>query len=218
VLARYGAHATFFMIGSAAQRHPDLVDAIVASGHAIGCHSWDHKAFTALSHRERLAQLQACERIPVFTKHKLFRPPYGCQNLASRIDLLREGWTPVIWNITGTDWRDDPADAIVARIAEQLVPGSIVLLHDALHDVERAEYAAREPMLQAVAQLLERFRDRYRFVTVPQLMRAGRPQRALWWHEVGADYLAQLQYNTDSHYLNERSDNNDNHPTTLYRQ
>jgi len=35
--------ATFFILGSVAERHPDLVKAIAADGHEIACHSYSHK-------------------------------------------------------------------------------------------------------------------------------------------------------------------------------
>ena len=49
ILERYQARATFFMIGDAAQRHPDLVRQVAQGGHAIGNHSWDHPFFPSLS-------------------------------------------------------------------------------------------------------------------------------------------------------------------------
>jgi succinoglycan biosynthesis protein ExoA len=42
-LAEAGAHATFFVLGWVAERHPRLVRSIRAAGHEIGCHSYWHR-------------------------------------------------------------------------------------------------------------------------------------------------------------------------------
>src|SRR6185295_4909276 len=42
VLARYGVHATFFVVGREVDRLPDLTRRVVADGHALGNHTWDH--------------------------------------------------------------------------------------------------------------------------------------------------------------------------------
>jgi polysaccharide deacetylase family protein (PEP-CTERM system associated) len=40
--ARAGVHATFFTLGWIAERHPAMVRRIVASGHELASHGWDH--------------------------------------------------------------------------------------------------------------------------------------------------------------------------------
>ncbi|HYR95866.1 MAG TPA: XrtA system polysaccharide deacetylase [Candidatus Binatus sp.] len=43
VLADHRTHATFFVLGWVAERHPDLVRAIAAAGHEIGSHGYAHQ-------------------------------------------------------------------------------------------------------------------------------------------------------------------------------
>lgn len=43
LLDHAGARATFFILGWVADRHPELVRAIHAAGHEIGCHSYWHR-------------------------------------------------------------------------------------------------------------------------------------------------------------------------------
>src|SRR5262249_48744560 len=40
--ARAGVHATFFTLGWVAERHPAMVRRIVAAGHELASHGWDH--------------------------------------------------------------------------------------------------------------------------------------------------------------------------------
>jgi len=42
-LENHGVRATFFVVGWTAEKHPEIVRAIVAQGHEIGCHSYWHR-------------------------------------------------------------------------------------------------------------------------------------------------------------------------------
>jgi peptidoglycan-N-acetylglucosamine deacetylase len=41
--------ATFFLIGQNVQAHPELVRRIIADGHEVGNHTWDHPQLSKLS-------------------------------------------------------------------------------------------------------------------------------------------------------------------------
>ncbi|NEE51912.1 polysaccharide deacetylase family protein, partial [Streptomyces sp. SID8455] len=41
-LKEYGAHGVFFVTGNMAARHPELVERMVAEGHEIGLHTFNH--------------------------------------------------------------------------------------------------------------------------------------------------------------------------------
>jgi peptidoglycan/xylan/chitin deacetylase (PgdA/CDA1 family) len=190
ILERYQAHATFFMLGEAAQRYPDLVKRVAQAGHAIGNHSWDHSSFPFISRRERLEQIQACQQAIAPYGQRLFRPPYGEQNVVSRFDPLCLGYKVIGWNVQVGDWWDDDADRMADLLVRRLRPGSIIVLHDALRQhssadrrpmVTRMPYVDREPMLKALTLFLEQTADRFRFVTVPELLRHGHSHRQNWY-------------------------------------
>ena len=48
-LAERNIVGTFFIVGSMAAEHPDLVAEIAASGHEIGLHSWQHVPITSMT-------------------------------------------------------------------------------------------------------------------------------------------------------------------------
>jgi peptidoglycan/xylan/chitin deacetylase (PgdA/CDA1 family) len=193
ILERYGARGTFFVVGEAAQRHPDLLRRMFEAGHALGNHSWDHPSFPAIGSTERRRQIAACEAVIGHYSSRLFRPPYANQDLATMVDVRRMGFTTIAYDVTGTDWRDDAAEVVYGRLARGLKPGSILLLHDSLFIVEQESYRSRQSTLEAVRMLLERHSREYRFVTVPDLLRAGRPTKK-WWYQPGdASYLSSLR-------------------------
>jgi hypothetical protein len=67
-----------------------------------------------------------------------------------------------------------------SRIMSRIRNGSIILLHDSLFRYGEVRYADRIPMLNMVDVLLNELSGRFSFVTVPELMRQGRPQRKYW--------------------------------------
>src|SRR5262245_40485462 len=60
LLQRYDARATFFMVGQAAARRPDLVRVVGEADHAIGLHSWAHSSFRQQTSQERRREFGAC--------------------------------------------------------------------------------------------------------------------------------------------------------------
>ncbi len=193
LLERHGARATFFMLGESAQRYPELVRRAGEAGHALGVHGWDHPAFPLLSSAQRQDQIRRCAAALAPFGQRLFRPPYGYQTFASRLDAWRLGYEVVGWSVHGYDWLDHPAARLVELITPQLHPGGIVVLHDVLYHTLKPHYADRRPMLGAVETLLTQLADRYQFVTVPELLRSGRAQRSNWYRPPDAAWLNRLQ-------------------------
>jgi peptidoglycan/xylan/chitin deacetylase (PgdA/CDA1 family) len=185
VLERHGARGTFFMVGKSARRHPGIVARAVAAGHAVANHSWDHPSFRQIQGPYRRAQIGWCsEVLAPLGGVRLFRPPFGEQSLASRLDALRGGHRVVAWDVVAEDWRDDPADVLVRRVMRRLRRGSIVLFHDTLYTTEDERYRDRAAMLQALEILLGQLAGDFRFVTVPELLRLGRPVRWPVFHRL----------------------------------
>lgn len=180
ILAAHKAKATFFMVGQNAARHSQIVARVSMEGHAIGNHSWDHQTFPDLDSRARLKQLADCQRALGPQGLRLFRPPKGMQNLASRWDVLRAGYQVVAWNMGAEDWLDRDAGWMAERLIARLKPGSIICLHDALEGVTREGAKDRSRTLEAVDKLLQATSSQYQFVTVPELMARGRVYRANW--------------------------------------
>ena len=104
ILARHHARATFFMLGQSAIQYPDLLRRIAQAGHAIGNHSWDHASFPFITGRQRREQIRACARAIAPYGQRLFRPPYGEQSLASRLNILRMRYKVILFNCEVGDW------------------------------------------------------------------------------------------------------------------
>jgi peptidoglycan/xylan/chitin deacetylase (PgdA/CDA1 family) len=193
LLERHGARGTFFMVGKRVRRHPEIAARAAAAGHALANHSWDHPSFRRIQGAYRRAQIRWCaEALAPHGGVPLFRPPFGEQSPASRLDAARCGHRVVAWDVVAEDWRDDPAELLVRRVMRRLRRGSIVLFHDSLYATEDARYRDRAPLLQALEILLGRLAGDYRFVTVPELLRLGRPVRWPSFHRLPLDFHRRL--------------------------
>lgn len=181
VLARHGARATFFMVGSRAAAHPELVAQVAAAGHAIGNHTYDHLPMPETPRLERLRQLARTRRALGRHDGRLFRPPFGGQSYGSRADALLLGYEVVAWTMHGEDWAGHDSATILGRLERQLRPGAIVLLHDTLFTAGPPEVTDRGPLLTALDAFLAHHTGDYQFLTVPELMRRGEPVRTPWF-------------------------------------
>ena len=78
---------------------------------------------------------------------------------------------------------------------ERVYPGSIILLHDRLYHVDRHSHADREAMLKAVDLFIGRLATQFRFVTVPELLMYGTPQRRDWNQRVDPEWSKTIEEN-----------------------
>ncbi|CAN5254410.1 polysaccharide deacetylase family protein [soil metagenome] len=135
LLRSHHAQATFFLIGERANRHPELVDAILAGGHEIANHTDTHpaKQFWRLLPRALRREIQACQvTLARLTgrRPRRFRAPAGMHNpflfpILESEDLSLEGWSH-----RGFDGTHSNPERITARLERDLTAGSIILLHE----------------------------------------------------------------------------------------
>jgi peptidoglycan/xylan/chitin deacetylase (PgdA/CDA1 family) len=193
ILERNKARATFFMTGEAAQQHPELVKRVAHAGHAIGNHSWDHPSFPSIRGRERRTQIRACAQAIAPYGERLFRPPYGEQSILSRIDAFLLGYDVVMFDVCSDDWCGGDSNTIAKQLEERIRPGSVVVLHDRLSDALDDSHFGREAVLEAVETVLDRLGERFRFLTIPELLRHGKAQKEIWYKEADLELLNKLQ-------------------------
>ncbi|MFZ1878808.1 MAG: polysaccharide deacetylase family protein [Gaiellaceae bacterium] len=133
-LARRGATATFFLVGEQVELRPSLAAEIVAAGHEVAVHGYQHTLLLRRTVRALADDLdRAVETIAAATgvAPTLYRPPYGVFSSGALAHVRARGWQPLLWSTWGRDWerRATPA-SIARRAARRLRPGDVVLLHD----------------------------------------------------------------------------------------
>ena len=133
VLANYRVKATFFVVGKQARWYPRLVKREYREGHSVQNHTYTHPHLTTLSNtgirRELRATNRAIKAAGVPRPYR-FRPPYGATNARVKIVGASLGLIQTLWNVDPRDWADPSPSVICRRVASNVTPGSIVLLHD----------------------------------------------------------------------------------------
>lgn len=194
LLAAYRAKATFFMVGQRAAAHPRLVASVLREGHAVGAHTWDHPSLPLVSRAERWRQFRKCAEVLPRTRGRLlFRPPYGHFDAACQWDAFCCGLLPVAWSAILPDWEMRAASDLLQHAESALRPGAVLAMHDGLVDWMQPGQVDRRATLQTVESLLAAHAENYRFVTLPELMRVGRPVRQPWRMQPDLAMLNQLQ-------------------------
>ncbi|WDZ85562.1 polysaccharide deacetylase family protein [Micromonospora cathayae] len=134
-LRAYGVTATFCLVGENAQAHPDLVRAIVADGHTLCNHSWNHDVLLGGRSRQTiqtdlLRTNQAIRAAVPDARIAYFRQPGGAWTYPVVSVSHELGMMPLHWTVDPSDWRAPGAATIAARVTAGTGPGSIVLMHD----------------------------------------------------------------------------------------
>jgi peptidoglycan/xylan/chitin deacetylase (PgdA/CDA1 family) len=160
LLEDLGVKATFFLLAAHAEREPLLVREMVAAGHELAVHGWEHDCLALRPPGGlRLDLLRAREVIEDVsgTEVRWYRPPYGVMTGEGLYAAHRARLQTVLWSAWGVDWsRRATPDSIVAAVSRTVVPGGTVLLHDT--DRTAAPGSWRRTLV-ATGILLERWAD-----------------------------------------------------------
>jgi peptidoglycan-N-acetylglucosamine deacetylase len=171
LLARHNVKATFFLVGRYVKQRPDIAHELLRAGHILGNHTFSHPNLIFASAQHTTAELQDCKQAltdAVGEHSPLFRPPFGGRRPGTFEIAHALGFLPVMWNVTGWDWKGKPADYIERRIRRQIRGGDVILLHDGGHQSFGAD---RSQTLIATDRLITRYKaEGYEFITVPQMM------------------------------------------------
>ncbi|OBG84354.1 hypothetical protein A5698_05520 [Mycobacterium sp. E136] len=134
ILEQLEARATFFVLGEQVAKYPDIAQRLVADGHEIALHGWDHRhSFLVPPRQLRAGLVRAIDEIQSATGARpvWYRPPYGVPTAATFWAGRNLGLTPVLWDACGRDWREEAtADDVVQDVMRDARSGSTVLLHD----------------------------------------------------------------------------------------
>ncbi|RPD43685.1 polysaccharide deacetylase family protein [Paracnuella aquatica] len=131
LLKTYSAKATFFCIGKNVQQHPDVYQRILAEGHAVGNHTFDHLNGLKVRNSEYLANVQQATGV---IQSNLFRPPYGRIRgiQATQIKRMLGPRSHIImWDVLSADFdRGLTPEQCLNRVLKHTRAGSIIVFHD----------------------------------------------------------------------------------------
>lgn len=164
MLRQRNIKATFYVIGKSVNSYPEITRRIVAEGHEIGNHTYNHPNLTKLSNsqvRDELNLTRTAIINAAGVKPRTMRPPYGALLTRQREMIHSEyGYPTILWDVDPLDWKRPGTAVVKSRILTGTKAGSIVLAHD-LHST------TVDAMPSTLDGLLAKG---FRFVTVSQLL------------------------------------------------
>ena len=146
-LERFGAKATFFMVGDNVRKHPEVFRMVVERGHRIGNHTFNHIQGLRYLTKNYLANVEKAAR---YIPSDLFRPPHGHMRIPQTLCLTRK-YRVVMWDVVTRDYSPHMTPQGVLNVVKRYTRnGSVIVFHDSL----KAERNMREAMPKAIEWLL----------------------------------------------------------------
>lgn len=133
ILRSENTPATFFVLGEAVDRRPDLLRRIVAEGHAVGIHAYTHQPFVLKNTRTILEEVRRTEAAirracPEAKISPWVRPPHGFKSLSLLWTLRQAGYGLAAWSLNSRDYQERDPQTITVGVQAQA--GAVILLHD----------------------------------------------------------------------------------------
>ena len=167
ILAAEAVPATFFVLGSNVERHPQIVQRARDEGHAVGIHGMTHATLAGAAVDAIEQQVAGVTRLLArlgVTAARVYRTPHGYKSrgvfaVARRHGLQLWAWSRGVWDT------DHPEPSLLVRRATRFArPGMVLLLHDGRGDEAQPDV---QPMLAALPAIIRELKQRgFAFVRV----------------------------------------------------
>lgn len=164
ILKEKKIRVTFFVLGSKAINHPELLKRMVNEGHEVANHGWHHVVMSKISRPQLTQQLrQTATTVSDATKKStvVMRPPFGNTNAQiNEFIKSNESMTVVLWSLDSKDWETKEPTAVAKQIIDNAQPGDIILCHD-IHP----------HTVDAMPQVIDKLQAKgYEFLTLSEVM------------------------------------------------
>lgn len=129
-LEKYGAKATFFMVGCYVESNEENLKKKAALGMELGNHTWNHSHY---GDDVSAGDIRDCSETIYDMTGKYptaFRSPGGMTTDAILSECEAEGMPVYYWSIDTRDWENRDADAIYDAVMDHVQDGDIILMHE----------------------------------------------------------------------------------------
>ena len=172
-LKKAGIKATFFMVGNHVERYPEVARRVLAEGHEIGNHTYDHHVLLYYKMDELEKEIKAAEtaiKNATGQTTRYFRPPKAWLTEAEKQKIKDMGYKTVLWSLNSKDWVTFHDKQITSYILRHVQPGDIILFHDSGGAIT-TEGGDRSQTVKTIPRLVRKLKERgYRFVTISELL------------------------------------------------
>ncbi|KAA6350578.1 Peptidoglycan-N-acetylglucosamine deacetylase [termite gut metagenome] len=138
LLDKHHIKATFFMVGDNARKYPEIHQMVIAQGHRIGNHTYNHIRGSEYLSENYLANV---EKAGELLNTDLFRPPHGHMRYAQYI-MLKSRYRIIMWDLVTRDYSNKlNGKQVFRKVKRYIRNGSIITFHDSLKAERNMKYA-----------------------------------------------------------------------------
>lgn len=138
MLDRFGAKATFFMVGDNVRKYPEIFQQVIKRGHAVGNHTMHHLNGIKVNSEQFIRDTDEASRI---IKSTLFRPPHGWMR-RRQVKTLASRYHIVMYDVVTRDYSKWlKAEDITDNVKRLTRDGSVIVFHDSVKSFERLEHS-----------------------------------------------------------------------------
>ena len=165
ILRELDIKATFYVVGPRVKSHPGILRRMIAEGHEIGNHTWNHPNLARCSDSKVRSELKRTQDAVVAAcgvKPNTMRAPFGSLKRSQREWIFKEfGYPSIMWAVDPEDWmrKNRKPSVVKANILKATDKGEIILAHD-IHK------STVDAMKETLGELKARG---FKFATVSQL-------------------------------------------------
>jgi len=159
ILDAAGVKATFFEVGHAIDKVPNITHTLYVDGEGLGNHSFHHDQWRWLDPRyPELDRTQDAFQKAIGICPAFYRPPHGDRTPFVAHVVNSHHMRMVLWDDSAGDWAEKDPNVIAQRILHAAHPGSIIVLHDGLNG---NPFANRTVLLRALPIILKGLHARH---------------------------------------------------------
>ncbi|MEE9439526.1 MAG: polysaccharide deacetylase family protein [Saprospiraceae bacterium] len=126
--------ATFFCVGENVKKHSNIYQQIIADGHQVGNHTYNHLNGWKTNKKDYLENI---DKAANFIDSKLFRPPYGRVSPTTLL-ALKKRYKIVMWDVLSGDFDSEiSAQECIANVTNNTESGSIIVFHDSIKSIKK---------------------------------------------------------------------------------
>lgn len=141
-LKKFQAQASFFCIGNNVASYPNVYERILAEGHVVGNHTYDHLNGWKTKTSTYLDNIKAASTI---IHSPFFRPPYGRIRRSAIKQMMMHHELPhkiIMWDVLSGDFDlNIEGEQCTQNVIQHAVAGSIIVFHDSVKAWDRLSVA-----------------------------------------------------------------------------
>ena len=158
-LKKYNAKATFFCVGKNVEEYPEIYQQILAEGHAVGNHTYDHPNGWEVSTDYYLDNVTKASN---YISSNLFRPPYGkikSSQAKGITQAINKEANIIMWDVLSADFVTSiNREQCLNNVLKNYDKGSIIVFHDSEKAYPNLQFALAKTLeaLSANGYVFER--------------------------------------------------------------